>query len=740
VNPVEVDILHVTDPRFQGGTGAALAAEVEACAMRGYTVGLVAMEAQNLTLPYPANARLARLIDTGQLRQIPPGTPVTARIAQLHNPYTSGLLPVSAPRITAEHRLMVVHHPPVDATGAHSYDLPVVIRNAEEILAGPVEWAPVGPLARKAFEGLAHAPVLRPEDWTNVIDLDAWRAPRGRQPGDTLRIGRHSRPDLRKFPATRAEFAEIYGTGSAEVDILGAPRDLAALLDPVLPAWRLRAFGEMDVRDYLDGLDVFVYYHRADWVEAFGYAVLEAMARGVPCVLPPGLGPVFGDAARLSTPDAALVTAAELAEAPAEMREAGWQLVRERHSFDTAAGRVAALIGPPPKRSVPVEAPPPAGARRSLRDGPAVLLVSTNGVGVGHFARTIAIARRLQAPLRPVLVTMSQAAASGQAFNMDVEFIPFHQYLGADSYLWNLMFARELATLADTYGARALVFDGNSPFQGILDCLAMRPELWGIWVRRGMWRPGAGLPFLEREKHFDAVIEPRDLAGAFDAGPTRESRVRTRDVDPIRLLDRHEMLPRDLAREELGIGPDATALLIQLGAGNNYNYTVLRDLILRRLEQEAGRGVEARLAVWSISEAKLPERLPPNVTPLTTFPIARHLAAFDGTVSAVGYNSFHEAMDAGLPAVWIPNENPVQDDQLARARFAERRGAGRVARADNPHALLSALDEVLDPARRAAMAAMAARLALPNGARDAARIIGELTLTHRGERRPVLRF
>jgi hypothetical protein len=736
VNSVAVDILHVIDPRFQGGTGAALAAEAEACVAKGYTVGLLAMEAQNLTLPFPMNPRLAHLIETGQLRQIPPGTPVSARLALLHNPYTAGLLPISGLNIRAEVRMMVVHHPPVDATGAESYDLKAAMLNAEEILSGPVEWAPVGPLARGAFDHLGDPPDLRADDWTNVIDLDAWRRTGARLREATVSIGRHSRPDLRKFPATREEFATIYGTGAARVDILGAPGDLTALLDPVLPDWRLRPFGAMPVHDYLDQLDAFVYYHRSDWVEAFGYAVLEAMARGVPCVLPESLGPVFGKAALLRAPEDALEAANEAAENPAPIREAGWDLVHAHHSFTTATSRVEALIGPPRTRSVSAaQMPPPAKAQSP---GNAVLLLSTNGVGQGHFARTIAIARRLRPAMRPVLVTMSQSAASGLQFDMDVEFLPFHHYLGTDSYRWNLSLGRELVALADTYGARALVFDGNSPFQGVLDCLALRPELWGIWCRRGMWRPGAGAVFMERERYFDAVIEPGDIAGAFDVGPTRESRSRTRDVDPIRLLDHHERLSRDEARAELGLSRDPTALLVQLGSGNNYDYNLIRHLVLRRIAAAAADGVIAKMAVWSISEANLPDELPDNVEMMATFPIARYLAAFDGLISAAGYNSYHEAMDAGVPAIWIPNENPAQDDQLARARFAERHGAGLMARRDNAKGLLSALDTLLDADSRAAMSRATAALVAPNGAAEAARIITDLSMINRGERRPPL--
>ena len=431
----------------------------------------------------------------------------------LHNPFVAGLVPVEPLNITAEKRMVIVHHPPFDGHGLPSYDLPAAMRNAEEILAGPADWVPVGPNARDAFAGCDNGPALLPTDWANVIDFDARRhQPKPRQ-SKTPTIGRHSRADLRKFPASRAAFLEIYGDGSrAHVDLLGCAAETLAMLQPTEPNWTLRPFGSVPVRPYLDSLDAFVYYHREDWVEAFGYAVLEAMARGLPCVLPPTLAQSFGDAARIAPPDQAFNATLEVLEDPVDLQNAGYDLVHERHSFDAVARRLKDLIGLPAKDTpkMPARAQPE----------PAALLISTNGIGMGHLTRTLAIARRLQTPIKPIIVTMSHGAAVAKDFGFHVEFIPYHNYLGTDKHVWNFALRDELAALIDAHGARVVLFDGNSPFQGLLDAVAARPQIWSIWCRRGMWRPNAGLEFIGRETSFDAILEPRDLADAFDAGPT----------------------------------------------------------------------------------------------------------------------------------------------------------------------------------------------------------------------------
>ena len=126
--------------------------------------------------------------------------------------------------------------------------------------------------------------------------------------------------------------------------------------------------------------------------------------------------------------------------------------------------------------------------------------------------------------------------------------------------------------------------------------------------------------------------------------------------------------------------------------------------------------------------------MPKNAIMLSAFPIARYLNAFDATVSAVGYNSYHEITQACLPAIYVPNENPSQDNQLARANFAARHGSAIVARREQPENLIQALEVVLDPDRRALMARAARELSRPNGAIEAADIVTQFANTYRGFR------
>ena len=55
--------------------------------------------------------------------------------------------------------------------------------------------------------------------------------------------------------------------------------------------------------------------------------------------------------------------------------------------------------------------------------------------------------------------------------------------------------------------------------------------------------------------------------------------------------------------------------------------------------------------------------------------MSRYLRAFDATVSAAGYNAYHELIRFGVPSLFVPMRRQT-DDQEARARYAEESGVG----------------------------------------------------------------
>jgi UDP:flavonoid glycosyltransferase YjiC (YdhE family) len=311
-----------------------------------------------------------------------------------------------------------------------------------------------------------------------------------------------------------------------------------------------------------------------------------------------------------------------------------------------------------------------------------------------------------------------------------VEYLPFHGRLGCDIQHWNRWLREEVSEVVAFYDPPVLVFDGNVPYQGLVDGLRDHPDLWSVWCRRGMWQPGRGKEAISRERYFDAVVEPRDFAGAEDRGLTAQSRSRTRVVDPIRLLDAGDLLSRDEARAALGIDPSRSAVLLQLGSGNNYDYATLRRAAIALLQERYHADV--RVAEWLIAEQ--PIKLPEGVSILKEYPLSRYLRAFDLVISAAGYNSFHELLLAGVPAILVPNEHPQQDDQLARARFAEHQGVGACVRVREIYRLSACIKRLLQPDERRLIAERCAALDQKNGAVELASFIEEMAYSRRVDR------
>ena len=453
----------------------------------------------------------------------------------------------------------------MDGEGQPAYDWAGIDRNARAVLGDDLLWAPVGPLVRAQFETIEDGPRLFADDWHSVVDPEAWRVDRSGFVDRRPVIGRHSRPDPLKWPGSRELTLAAYPDDPRfVVRVLGGGPYLHTLLGAYPRNWQVYGFNAMPAERFLGMIDFFVYFHHARWVEAFGRTIIEAMASGALAILAPHFRALFGDAAVYAQPHEVPDLVQSYRASPKRFREQierGWQAVRARFSHDAYVRRLQALIGPPgpamasmPQALTGPSGPTVASMPRAIPRPPLrVLLMSSNGIGVGHLTRMLAIARRCPAPLEPVFLTLSQAVRVVREQGFLAEYLPFHTYLRCDIGRWNDFLREELNELISFYDPRVVVFDGHVPYGGLLGALDDNPQVSSIWCRRGMWGAGKGAETIQREGRFDAVIEPGDLAQAFDRGLTTQHRERTRPVGPIRLLDAGDMLGRDEARRALDL-------------------------------------------------------------------------------------------------------------------------------------------------------------------------------------------
>jgi hypothetical protein len=348
---------------------------------------------------------------------------------------------------------------------------------------------------------------------------------------------------------------------------------------------------------------------------------------------------------------------------------------------------------------------------------PTVVLATTNGTGMGHLSRQLALAEASLGGMQPVIFSMSSAVPVVAGSEMRAEWCPGPRRGQVSRLVWDQYVSDRITALIREVGASAFVFDGVFPYDGVLRALRRTPDVPFVWSRRGMWQKGKGNRNLRFRRLFAAVIEPGDLAGAGDVGRTAELDDADR-LDPVTLVGVVPPLRRAQARAELGLDPDRPVLLLSLGS------TRPNDLYAAY-----GRTVERFTAAgWQVAVTSSPmTRSAPHpagdVRVISVFPLVKYLAAFDAAVSASGYNAVHELLYSAVPTLLVPNADAALDDQRTRARVVAGNGLALAADPEHPDDFDAALDRLLQERVREQVRAACRELTPTTGATEAARAV-----------------
>lgn len=349
-----------------------------------------------------------------------------------------------------------------------------------------------------------------------------------------------------------------------------------------------------------------------------------------------------------------------------------------------------------------------------------ILFATSNGTGLGHLNRSMAIARRLPEGIEAVFFTLSQAAPVVAESGFRVEYHPSYRRSASGSdWQWNMRLRRRLEALLADERPDLVVFDGVHPYRALTHVLSAAGAPPSVWCRRPMWRPDSSVAPLERSGAFDVVLEPGELAAGRDQGPTVARRAEAIGIDPIVFLDEDELLGRERAAKELGLDPERTTVLVNLGQGGATDKAVAR--VLRLLAAQPG--LQVAVLQSSIGEGL---EVSDDVVRLdSTFPMSRYFKAFDLAVAAAGYNAFHELIALTVPALFVPMPRDT-DDQAARAAWAAEAGVGRAVEGPGDDQLEAELEALLDAGTRAEIREACGAAYERNGATQAAKLVAGL--------------
>jgi UDP:flavonoid glycosyltransferase YjiC (YdhE family) len=517
--------------------------------------------------------------------------------------------------------------------------------------------------------------------------------------GSRLVIGTACGAGAEHWPTDLNALAAIWDSERYRVRVTGSPP-----VSDHTKQWDILAPDQRSHVRFASGLNAFVYYPDGRPLDLPLTAIGTCLAAGIPVFLPPHLKSVLGKGPRY-------VAVESLArELHAEMTESSRPSTTRFDAVEAHRRRMRFWVGGSP-------------ARRPRRTGRRALFFSSNGEGLGHVTRLLAIARKLPSDVTPIFGSLSHGIGVIEDAGYHAEMIVSHRYANVDeaaAYPW---MADELAEMLSRHAPDVFVFDGGNPYRFMSEVVGPRRRPAYVWMRRGMWRKEQdNSAVIAKERLFDAIIEPSDLAASRDQGATATRKEGVVLTDPIRLIDDDEQLSREEARLRLNLAPDRPAALVQLGPGARRDLTFALKQVFTALQSHP----EIQIVNLTTPINRNLACFSDHVTDVTIYPIARFLRAFDFAVSAAGYNSFHELVAARIPTIFLVSMTPELDDQEGRAAFAETAGAGYALKAENLSALPGLLERMADPARRALMQENCGRLSASNGAQQAADLIAEL--------------
>jgi len=301
-----------------------------------------------------------------------------------------------------------------------------------------------------------------------------------------------------------------------------------------------------------------------------------------------------------------------------------------------------------------------------------VVLFPTNGVGLGHFTRLFAVAKRIrkQDPdVEIVFVTTMSALHLVENEGYPAYHLPgSYMFNDMTSGEWNAITEEILATVFEIHRPSVFVFDGAFPYRGMLNAIKNRKGLTNIWLRRGTFKKGATKIPVDSIEHFDLVIRPGDSSSRLEEEITFSTPLKL--VEPILFADKEELYSKEYVRTRLGIPQNSLVAYVQLGAGKINDIESDLQRVIRLLNEHENLQIV-------VGESLIGDRIKlvgERVRIIRDYPNSFSFNGFDFAIMAGGYNSYHEAIEFALPTIFIPNTKTGMDDQVARVREGESKG------------------------------------------------------------------
>lgn len=465
------DVLTLSDFRLPGGTSHSNAEEIQAQHRLGLVSEVVHLNGGLSAAARGLNPRVEGLIRDGKALFRPTPTARRAPLAIARHPAMISSGQGQLGPIEVEHLIVVVNATPVDWIGREHWRPEEVHEVATTMFGVEPLWSPIGPNARAAIHDRVPADRLRAQDWVNIIDVDRWWVDRSSRSRDRRPIvGRHSRASVQKWPEQPDRDLAYPPDGRWDIRVLGWDPVVQDALGAPPDSWSVHPFGTIAPREFLADLDFFVYFHHPNLVEAFGRTILEAIASGLPAILPRHFEPLFGAAALYADP-ADVVEVVESLWADPEAYQAhvavAGALVRHRFGYQAHGRRLAELlpagcVHPLAPSEVSDSTAPREAQGHAPPEGEPVVVIDVTGESSDR-GRAAALAQ-----VTSVVAALStNPALAGHVAWCDV--LPTAAECSLPEQAWEAMAARRARSLLAAHPDVSVVVVGDLPSGGALE-------------------------------------------------------------------------------------------------------------------------------------------------------------------------------------------------------------------------------------------------------------------------------
>lgn len=303
-----LDLLFIMDFNLKGGAFVSTMNYIFAAIEAGKSVGIYHYRRYDLDVNAEVSDEILDLAQDGKVTRVAPGEAVHARTVLVGYPVPLQYLFDLPPVISCEHFAIITNQMNARLYSGMDvqYDPHRVSANVQAMFGKHPLWIPISDLVRSLMLKDGRYEPIHRATWNPLIDTKAWcarpirfRRPERPQPV----VGRHARDHYTKWPTSAEAIRRAYCADQpCEVRLLGGANAALSQLPSKPGNWRILPFRSVPSREFLDELDFYIHYPHEDYIEEFGRAILEAMAVGIPVILPPIFETTFGQAALYSEP------------------------------------------------------------------------------------------------------------------------------------------------------------------------------------------------------------------------------------------------------------------------------------------------------------------------------------------------------------------------------------------------------------------------------------------------------